>query len=73
MVKSGDFYEDDEPVEDLIAAFERGRPLVTSPNPASDTSHGWCCKHYSLTSSHDVGRPTSGCGCVMTPLHSATR
>lgn len=32
-----DFYEEDEPLEDLIAAFERGEKGVTAPPPRSDT------------------------------------
>jgi len=30
MVRRGDFYEDDEPIEDLEAAFARGRKVVTA-------------------------------------------
>lgn len=26
-----DFYEDDEPVEEVVAAFERGEKIVTAP------------------------------------------
>ena len=26
---SNDFYEEDEPVEDVVAAFERGRKVLT--------------------------------------------
>ena len=32
-----DFYEDDEPVEDVIAAFERGRKVLTAPPSRAQT------------------------------------
>jgi hypothetical protein len=31
MARRGDFYEDDEPVEKLVAAFEQGQRVVTAP------------------------------------------
>lgn len=31
MAKRGDFYEEDEPIEKLTAAYEHGRPFVTAP------------------------------------------
>lgn len=36
MATHGDFYEDDEPLEDLLAAFERGTKVETSY-----PEHGW--------------------------------
>lgn len=30
-VPDDDFYEDDEPVEDVVAAFEAGQPVVFEP------------------------------------------
>lgn len=29
MIRPGDFYEDDEPIEDLLRAFDNGTPVVT--------------------------------------------
>lgn len=31
MAGRGDFYEDDEPVDDLLARFARGQAVVTAP------------------------------------------
>ncbi len=30
MTRRGDFYEDDEPLADVVAAFEAGEPAVTA-------------------------------------------
>jgi hypothetical protein len=30
-IETGDFYEDDEPIEDVLAAWERGTKGVTAP------------------------------------------
>ena len=39
MAERGDFYEDDERIEDRMAAFARGRKVVTAPPSAvSDKS-----------------------------------
>jgi len=35
MARRGDFYEDDEPIEDVVAAFDNGEPVVTAPPPAT--------------------------------------
>lgn len=69
-MERGDFYEDDEPVRDVVQAFESGVPFVTGRNPATGVAHGWFCRHVSFTSSHVLGMPTAWCGCAMTPLHA---
>lgn len=33
MSKTGDFYENDEPIADVVTAFERGEPTVTTRSP----------------------------------------
>jgi len=35
MARRGDFYEDDEPIEDLVAAFDNGEHVVTAPPPTT--------------------------------------
>lgn len=64
MAERGDFYEDDEPVADVVRAFAEGRPAETRQ------PKGWFCEHMSITASFLVGSPTVGCGCAMTPLAS---
>ncbi len=34
MTNDDDFYEDDEPVEDVVDAFESGEPGITAPPSA---------------------------------------
>jgi hypothetical protein len=62
MTEPGDFYEDDEPAEDVLRAFEDGVELVTR-QPS-----GWYCEHYTITASSLAGTPSVGCGCAMLPL-----
>lgn len=62
-MEHGDFSEPDEPVADVLAAFNTGRKVLTAPTP-----YGWSCEHYSVTSSHTSGRPVVGCGCELQPL-----
>jgi hypothetical protein len=38
--EADDFYEDDEPVEDIIAAFEAGEKFVTTPPVVTLDTHG---------------------------------
>jgi len=38
-MERGDFYEDDEPLEDVVAAFNTGEPVETA-HPA-ETKRGW--------------------------------
>ena len=38
-MERGDFYEDDEPVDDVVAAFTAGEPVVTA-RPV-ETKRGW--------------------------------
>lgn len=64
MAEHGDFYEDDEPVGDVIRAFEAGEPVETRQ------PRGWFCEHVSITASSLAGTPAVGCGCAMTPLAS---
>lgn len=40
MVRRGDFYEDDESIEKLELAFERGRPAV-SESAFGEPMQGW--------------------------------
>lgn len=62
-MQHGDFSEPDEPVADVIAAFNTGRKVLTTPTP-----YGWACPHYSITSPHLSGRPVVSCGCELQPL-----
>ena len=39
MARRGEFYEDDEPIEKLEAAFERGTKAVSVPS--ADQARGW--------------------------------
>ncbi len=39
MVKRGDFYEDDEPIEKLEAAFEQGHKVTSEQRGGN--SRGW--------------------------------
>jgi hypothetical protein len=40
MARRGDFYEDDEPIEEVVAAFDSGEPVVTAPPPATARTAG---------------------------------
>lgn len=59
---SDDFYEDDEPVERVLAKFrdnpDRG---VTAP------PSGWRCPHMAVSSSSSL-RVRFGCGCTPAPI-----
>ena len=59
-----DFYEDDEPVEKLLAAFE------AAPKGKTVVPVGFRCEHWTMTAGGGIftGRPTVGCGCTMTPI-----
>jgi hypothetical protein len=67
MIQSGDFYEDDEPVADVEAAFDRGTPAVSRSVDEWAGAPCWFCPHWTITASMVVIRPTVGCGCEMTP------
>ncbi|MEJ7765661.1 MAG: hypothetical protein WKF86_09210, partial [Acidimicrobiales bacterium] len=45
MAHDDDFYEDDEPIEDVVAAFEAGVPVDFAPPPTTtlntSSSEGW--------------------------------
>ena len=60
-------FEDDEPLEDVVAAFERGQKGITAP-PVT----GWKCPHLTITASAPgilLGPPVkSWCDCVMEPI-----
>ncbi len=53
MTDTGDFYEDDEPIEDIIAAFDGGEKGVTEPAPEL---------HFVQASTN------TGLGCIEIPL-----
>ena len=38
-MERGDFYEEDEPVDEIVAAFDAGEPFVTA-NP-TEPRRGW--------------------------------
>jgi hypothetical protein len=59
-----DFYEEDEPVEKLLAAFEAGEKGKTA------VPVGFRCEHMSMTAGGGIftGRPTAWCGCKMTAI-----
>jgi antitoxin component of RelBE/YafQ-DinJ toxin-antitoxin module len=57
------FYEEDEPAEDVIAAFNHGPSGVTSAAlPLSCRT--WACEHMSVSGPISF-RPTGWCGCDM--------
>jgi hypothetical protein len=59
----------DEPVADVVAAFETGEKGRTAPPPRLA---GYRCEHTSVTAGGAVtltGPPTSWCGCTMTPTY----
>lgn len=55
MSARGDFYEEDEPIEHLLAAFDRGAKGVTvvPPAPLTPQAHG---SYYTLTTISSAGR-----------------
>ena len=67
-----DFYEEDEPLEMIEAAFERGEKVFTAPPGAEPI--GWHCAHFSMTTGGYMSLPTpptsSQCGCAMTPTYA---
>ena len=62
-----DFYEPDEPVKDVLAAFEQGQKAVTTRWPV-----GFRCRHMSLTAGGVQTAHLQGwCGCWMEPVYAA--
>ena len=54
------FYEDDEPVEDVLAAFETATERGVTHQPVA-----YRCQHFEVSSSDLAGVPVAGCGCDM--------
>lgn len=58
-MSANDFYEDDEPVEDIVAAFERGEKRITQrPNRGFN-------EHISMPGTSSVGETSTSGGVLV--------
>lgn len=59
MSARGEFYEDDEPIEDLLAAFDLGIKGVTVVPPIALLALQTQGSYYSLTTTFSIGTTTT--------------
>jgi hypothetical protein len=52
MTKQGDFYEEDEPIEGVVRAFENGLPMMTWP--PVEWGHSWFTTRPTVTHSANI-------------------